>query len=114
MPIVDLVMATIKDLLGDWKPESEDQGPVSNKQWRVGYDGNVYVVKVRTEKRRGKVVTIAWNFQAHPKDLHDLLAQCKKSFGTGGQVVDNSIELQGDHVEKLKVLLTEMRYKVGK
>jgi predicted translation initiation factor SUI1 len=116
-------MPTLKDLLGENAPSgdahsgnaptsSQPDERASKPRWKTGYDGNVYVVKVRTEKRRGKTVTIAWNFQAHPKDLHDLLALCKKKLGTGGQVTDNALELQGDHVEKLKGLLMERGFKV--
>ncbi len=70
-----------------------------------GYDGNVVVLKVRTEKRRGKLVTIAWGFQSKPKELEALLALCKKTLGAGGQVVDQSLEIQGDHVDRMKQLL---------
>ncbi len=81
----------------------EPKKPTDNK--KRGYDGNVVVVKVRTEKRRGKLVTIAWGFESKPKELDALLATCKKTLGTGGQVVDNSLEIQGDHVERMKQLL---------
>ena len=96
---------------GSQKANKEPGSGNQKSQWKTGYDGNVYVVKVRTEKRRGKLVTIAWNFQAHPKELHDLLAKCKKQFGTGGQVTDNALEIQGDHVDRLKKLLTESGFK---
>lgn len=81
----------------------EPMKPTDNK--KRGYDGNIVVVKVRTEKRRGKLVTIAWGFESKPKELDALLAICKKTLGAGGQVVDNSLEIQGDHVERMKQLL---------
>jgi len=79
---------------------------------KTGYDGKVVVVKVRTEKRRGKMITIVYGFNSHPKELHDLLAQFKKAFGTGGQVTDNAIEIQGDHVERAKQIVRDAGFAV--
>ena len=91
--------------MGMQKPEQ----PTSKK---TGYDGQVVVVKVRAEKRRGKTVTIVWGFNSHPKELHDLLATFKKSLGTGGQVTDNAIEIQGDHVDRAKKIVAEAGFAV--
>ena len=79
---------------------------------KTGYDGKVVVVKVRAEKRRGKMVTIVWGFNSHPKELHDLLATFKKTLGTGGQVTDNAIEIQGDHVERAKQIVSNAGFAV--
>lgn len=81
---------------------------------KLGYDGKVVVVRVRTEKRRGKDVTIIWGFNSHPKELHDILATCKKTLGTGGQVTDNAIELQGNHVERAKDIVRAAGFAVQK
>lgn len=67
-------------------------------------------IKVRSEKRRGKLITIAQGFQSRPAELQRLLQLAKAKFGTGGQVTDNAFELQGDHVEKLKAMLDAERY----
>lgn len=106
-------MADLKDLaslLGVTSTAKEQ--PTDNR--KRGYDGNVVRLKVRTEKRRGKVVTIAQGFQSHPKELHDLLALLKKTLGTGGQVTDNALELQGDHVERISAILLEHGWAIHK
>ncbi len=98
----------LAELLGASNPE------VNKPQKKRGYDGNVVVLKVREEKRRGKVVTIAWGFQSTPDELDKLLALCKRTLGAGGQVTDNAIELQGAHVDRLKALLRDAGYAVHK
>ncbi len=93
-------------LLGMEQPE---QKPDSRKR---GYDGRVVVLKVRVEKRRGKPITIVWGFQSTPQELADVLATCKKTLGAGGQVTDNALELQGDHVVRVKEILADAGFKV--
>lgn len=72
-----------------------------------GYDGSAIRLKVRIEKRRGKPVTIVWGFQSRPKELDRLLGICKKQLGAGGQVVDNTLELQGDHALRVRATLVK-------
>jgi translation initiation factor 1 len=86
--------------------------PTKKDDRKRGYDGQVIVLKVRVEKRRGKPVTIAWGFQSRPAELQALLATCKKTLGAGGQVTDNALELQGDHAIRLRELLIAEGYKV--
>lgn len=81
---------------------------------KLGYDGKPVVLKVRAEKRRGKQITIAWGFQGKPKELDELLAVCKRTLGAGGQVTDNALELQGDHVLRLREILKAQGYAVHK
>jgi len=88
--------------------------PKDKDNRKRGYDGQVMVLKVRIEKRRGKPVTIVWGFQSKPRELDDLLALCKKTLGAGGQVTDNAIELQGDHLVRVKEILKGAGYAVPK
>jgi len=41
-----------------------------------------------------------------------LAQQLKKLCGSGGSVKDGTIEIQGDHCDKVQVKLTELGYKV--
>jgi translation initiation factor 1 (eIF-1/SUI1) len=102
MPGLDDLAALLGS--GDPKP------PTSKPKWHQGYDGNPMRIKVRSEKRRGKLITIAQGFQSRPAELQRLLQLAKAKFGTGGQVTDNAFELQGDHVENLKAMLDAERY----
>lgn len=89
-----------------------------------GRDGKVLdpaaqQVRVRREKRRGKMVTVAAGFAQRSDrtdDLATLLGTLKKKFATGGTLGGEKnapeIELQGDHRDKMVELLRGMGYAV--
>ena len=109
------IMADLKDLaalLGIPEPDKNTSTAKANDK-RRGHDGNVLRLRVRVEKRRGKPVSIAWGFFSHPMELNRLLTLFKKTLGAGGQLVDQTIEMQGDHVARMKNVLEEEGYKVG-
>jgi len=62
----------------------------------------------------GKTVTIISGFQVRSETLKDLLKQLKNQCGTGGTVKDDTLEIQGDHAEKLVELLKQMGYQAKK
>ncbi len=64
-------------------------------------------VNIRTEKRRyGKDVTIVEGISSD--DVNEMGTTLKKYCACGGTVKEGSIELQGNHVEKIKQKLQEM------
>ena len=85
-----------------------------------GRDGKVLnptdqPVRVRREKRGGKIVTVAAGFtarSARTDDLPALLAEFKKKLATGGKADSEAgeIELQGDHRDKVVQRLIELGY----
>lgn len=104
-------MAGLKDLGALLNVTSSETDPPFEK--KRGYDGNVMRIKVRMEKRRGKTLTIAWGFLTHPTEMIKLLDMFKKKLGAGGQIVDKQIEIQGDHVIKIKQILQAEGYTLG-
>jgi len=54
----------------------------------------------------GKTVTVISGFQAKPENFN-LLKQLKTQCGTGGTVGKDTIEIQGDHTQKLVQLLDQ-------
>ncbi len=71
--------------------------------------------RIQVEKRkRGKVVTVVRGLnEGHPgKHLADLLTTLKNKCGAGGAIHDMDIEIQGNHLERLKRYLSEMGFKV--
>ncbi len=62
--------------------------------------------------RKGKTVTIITGFQSQPETLSKLLKQLKSHCGSGGTVKENTLEIQGDHTQKLVQFLTKLGYKV--
>jgi len=55
--------------------------------------------------RRGKQVTIIKNIQHNPQVIEDMAKKLKQQLSTGGTVKGKSIEIQGDHLIKIKALL---------
>ncbi|AFZ20146.1 translation initiation factor [Allocoleopsis franciscana] len=68
-------------------------------------------VQASRKGRKGKTVTVISGFQATPETLAKLLKQLKTQCGSGGAVKDNTLEIQGDHTQKLVPLLIQMGYK---
>lgn len=61
--------------------------------------------------RKGKTVTVITGFKHTPETLTKLLKQLKNQCGAGGTVKDDSLEIQGDHKQKLLEILIELGYK---
>lgn len=68
-------------------------------------------VQASRKGRKGKTVTVISGFQAKPETLTQLLKQLKTQCGSGGTVKEDTLEIQGDHTQKLVQFLTELGYK---
>ena len=77
----------------------------------VATDG---VIRIRreTKGRNGKGVTTVSGFSLSDDALKTLAKQLKQKCSTGGTVKDGTIEIQGDHREKLKAELEKLGYQV--
>jgi translation initiation factor 1 len=65
------------------------------------------VATLRIEKagRSGKTVTVVDGLPRNTAFLKRLVAELKRSCGTGGTAVEDHVELQGDHRAALRTLL---------
>lgn len=61
--------------------------------------------------RKGKIVTVITGFQCQVETLEKLLKQLKTQCGSGGTMKDNTLEIQGEHKQKILQILTELGYK---
>ncbi|MDJ0797441.1 MAG: translation initiation factor [Calothrix sp. MO_167.B12] len=61
--------------------------------------------------RKGKTVTVITGFQTTPETLQGLLKHLKTQCGTGGTLKDNTIEIQGEHKQKILDILKQKGYK---
>ncbi|GAC1404562.1 MAG: translation initiation factor Sui1 [Ktedonobacteraceae bacterium] len=74
-------------------------------------DGVVRIMRDR-KQRGGKTVTVITGVPASEEGLVALAQQLKKLCGSGGTVKEGTIEIQGDHCDKVQAKLTEMGYTV--
>ena len=69
--------------------------------------------KLAVEKRKkGKVVTVIRDLAAEDNDLPELLAKLKNACGAGGTLKDGAIEIQGDHLKRVRELLAGIGYHI--
>ena len=71
-------------------------------------------IRVTLDKKRraGKTVTVAAGFQHTPETLATVAQALTKKCGSGGTAKDGEIELQGDHVAKVKGELEKLGYRI--
>jgi translation initiation factor 1 len=71
------------------------------------------VARLTVEKRRkGKVVTVIRGLSAAGNDLRVLLGRLKSQCGAGGTLQEDRLEIQGEHVERIRALLSALGYGV--
>ena len=70
---------------------------------------------VRLDRLKGgKVATIVENYIANETDLNELAKELKAKCGVGGTAKDGEIILQGDHREKVVLLIASKGFVVKK
>ena len=78
-------------------PASAAQGPV-----RVGRE---------TKGRKGKGVTVVKGLGLRPDEINELAKRLKRICGSGGTVKDGTIEIQGDHRDRVVEELTRAGFR---
>ena len=105
------------------KPKHTYRGVVLSKPARPGVAGNTGLnapppppvdqrVRVGREVagRGGKAVSVITGLELDESALADLATRLKKLCGAGGAVKDGSIEIQGDHRDRLVAELVKLGY----
>jgi translation initiation factor 1 len=74
---------------------------------------NQHQLKIEASRKGkgGKTVTIVSGFQVSSETLNSLTKILKNQCGAGGAIKDNTIEIQGDHRQKLLEIMTKLGYK---
>ncbi len=71
------------------------------------------VATIRVEKRKGaRLVTVITGLDHPANDLPKLCTDLRQSLSVGGSVQGRTIELQGDHLDKVAALLSDRALKV--
>lgn len=69
--------------------------------------------KLAVEKRaKGKLVTVVRGLPAAGNDLPELLTKLKTACGAGGTLQEETLEVQGQHLERLRETLQALGYRV--
>lgn len=71
-------------------------------------------IRRETKGRGGKSVMVISNLTLSKSDLKQLATQLKKICNSGGTIKDGSIEIQGEHLEKILKALSTKGFKVKK
>lgn len=69
-------------------------------------------VAIDKKRRAGKTVTLVTGFQHTAESLAVLAQTLKKKCGTGGTAKDGEIEIQGDHLARVRAELEKLGYRV--
>ena len=70
------------------------------------------VARLAVERRKkGKVVTVIRGLPAAGNDLPGLLRLLKDQCGAGGTLRDDCLEIQGEHIDRLRIGLNELGYR---
>jgi translation initiation factor 1 len=72
------------------------------------------VARLRMEKkgRGGKTVTTVYDLPRNQPFLKALAGELKRACGTGGAVVENTVEIQGDLRDRVRDLLVQKGWTV--
>jgi translation initiation factor 1 len=71
-------------------------------------------VRIRREKsgRGGKTVTAIYGLRGNDRELDDLLKALKQRCGAGGTREGDTLEIQGDHRERVEAALVALGHRV--
>lgn len=86
-------------------------GSPVRKQMGVPQDGIVRIHR-ETKGRGGKGVCIITGLSLTEAELQEMAKKLKQHCGTGGTVKERTIEIQGDHREKIKLYLEKIGHQV--
>ena len=68
-------------------------------------------IRIRTAKRRfGKLATLIEGIDKNNIDIKDLAKKLKSKSACGGTVKENTIELQGNHLSRIKEELVKLGF----
>ena len=93
------------------KSSKESKAEGSAQQQKSPSDG---IVRLRreTKGRKGAGVTLVDGLNAEDDELKQIAKKLKQLCGSGGAIKNGSVEIQGDHRDKINVWLSAQGYRV--
>ena len=70
------------------------------------------VLRLEKKGRGGKTVTVVAGLPRNAAFLASLASELKRACGTGGTATDETVEVQGDHRERLRPVLSAKGWRV--
>ncbi len=116
-------MPTIKNTRRVYSTDSDvDVDPRREKKKKRGKqrrrpntpDDGVIRVFIERKGRKGKAVSVLQGVPGDSVAQKALLKQLKSKLGAGGALKEGVIEIQGDHRDRILVILTSLGYKAKK
>ncbi|MDT8375107.1 MAG: translation initiation factor [Mariprofundaceae bacterium] len=100
------IAATMEQKSGH-KKSGKGKGPNTSASGIRNPDKQGVRIRRESKGRGGKCVSVIDGLPLDGKGMKTLLKKLKGQLGTGGTVKDGCIEIQGDHREKLLLLLEQ-------
>jgi translation initiation factor 1 len=92
--------------------EKECQCPASVAKTEL-IDPAKQTARITVEKRKkGKIVTVVNGLPNAGNDLPAICTQLKNACGAGGTVDGDSIEIQGQHAQRVSEILSDIGYRI--
>ncbi len=94
-------------------PNLKNKGKAKKASVEVIPHENTLSIRPEKKGRGGKTVSVIYDFPANSEDyFKKLTKKLKRECGCGGTYKVSSIEIQGDHIQKLKEYLEKLGFKV--
>ena len=66
----------------------------------------------KQKRKKGKVVTVIAGLLYEGDALQELLTKLKNACGAGGTIKDGNLEIQGEHIDRVRDELSKLGYRV--
>ena len=96
----------------DWCPKCKHLPCACQSKKKTTFTTGTGKVKMRREKRRGKDMVVVFETRMSKSNLSGLLKEIQKNCGAGGTVKGDTIEIQGNHRDKVEEILKSHGLKV--
>lgn len=70
------------------------------------------LVSIDKKGRKGKTATLIEGFSLPQEEIEAIARNIKQKLGVGGSVRDGEILIQGNYLEKVKIILKELNFKI--
>lgn len=94
-------------------PETECQCPPETESAGTFLPADRQTVRLAVERRKhGRKMTVVRGLSGSESDLPALLKRLKNVCGAGGTLEEEALEVQGDHLERVRTELRSLGYRI--